>query len=156
MSDSDSTAQFEELQRRWPEKFAPEAQMFRRIHRGDMIFIGTGCGQPQYLINALVNEANHVYDAHIIHLMTMGSIPYFSDEFSKKFNMNSYFIAKNMTDAYDKGVGDYMPMFLSEIPIQFETGRIPVDVALITVTPPDINGLCSLGVSVDIVKSAAS
>ena len=144
----------------WKQKFAdliedaPEA--LKLVKAGDTIFIGTGCGQPQHLINSLVDEANHVYDAHIVHLMTMGSIPYFSDEFSKKFNMNSYFIAKNMTDAFDKGVGDYMPMFLSEIPIQFETGRIPLDVALITVTPPDVNGLCSLGVSVDIVKSAAA
>jgi acyl-CoA hydrolase len=133
---------------------APEA--LKLIQAGDTIFIGTGCGQPQHLVNALVNEANHVYDAHIIHLMTMGSIPYFSDDFSSKFNMNSYFIAKNMTDAFDKGIGDYMPMFLSEIPHQFETGRIPLDAALITVTPPDVNGLCSLGISVDIVKSAAA
>jgi acyl-CoA hydrolase len=144
----------------WKQKFAdliedaPEA--LKLVKAGDTIFIGTGCGQPQHLINALVNEANHIYDAHIVHLMTTGSIPYFSDEFSKKFNMNSYFIAKNMTDAFDKGVGDYMPMFLSEIPIQFETGRIPLDVALIAVTPPDVNGLCSLGVSVDIGKSAAA
>jgi acyl-CoA hydrolase len=133
---------------------APKA--LKLVKAGDTIFIGTGCGQPQYLIDALLNEANHVYDAHIVHLMTMGSIPYFSEEFCAKFNMNSYLIAKHVTDAFDRGIGDYTPIFLSEIPHQFESGRIPLDVALITVTPPDVNGLCSLGISVDIVKSAAA
>jgi acyl-CoA hydrolase/GNAT superfamily N-acetyltransferase len=70
--------------------------------------------------------------------------------------MNTFFIADNVRDALEKGIGDYTPIFLSEIPLEFETGRIQIDVALITVTPPDINGLCSLGVSVDIVKSAAA
>ncbi|MHC4666276.1 MAG: GNAT family N-acetyltransferase [Planctomycetota bacterium] len=69
--------------------------------------------------------------------------------------MNSFFIADNIRDALKKGIGDYTPIFLSEIPREFETGRVPIDVALITVTAPDVNGLCSLGVSVDIVKSAA-
>ncbi|UCF04030.1 MAG: GNAT family N-acetyltransferase [bacterium] len=144
----------------WKEKFSDliedAREALKLAQAGNTIFIGTGCGQPQYLVNALVNEANHVYDAHIVHLMTMGSIPYFSEDFQKKFHMNSYFIAKHVTDAFDRGVGDYTPIFLSEIPHQFESGRIPIDVALITVTPPDMNGLCSLGISVDIVKSAAA
>ena len=70
--------------------------------------------------------------------------------------MNSFFIAENVRDALEKGIGDYTPIFLSEIPTEFETGRIPIDVALISVTPPDVNGLCSLGVSVDIVQAAAA
>ena len=70
--------------------------------------------------------------------------------------MNSFFIAENVRDALEKGIGDYTPIFLSEIPLEFETGGFPIDVALIPVTPPDANGLCSLGVSVDIVKAAAA
>jgi acyl-CoA hydrolase len=74
----------------------------------------------------------------------------------RTFKINSFFIADNVRDAMEKGVGDYTPIFLSDIPAEFESGRIPLDVALISVTPPDANGLCSLGVSVDIVKSAAA
>jgi len=84
----------------------------------------------------------------------MGSAPYADEKFREKFKMNSFFVADNVRDALDRGIGDYTPIFLSEIPEEFESGRIPIDVALISVTEPDVNGLCSLGVSVDIVKSA--
>ncbi|HUW19721.1 MAG TPA: GNAT family N-acetyltransferase [Sedimentisphaerales bacterium] len=144
----------------WKEKHkdkigtAPSAMNL--IKSGNSIFIGTGCGQPQHLVNALVEHSGHIYDAHIVHLLTMGAAPYADEKFREKFKMNSFFIADNIRDALKKGIGDYTPIFLSEIPSEFETGRVPIDVALISVTPPDVNGLCSLGVSVDIVKSAAA
>ncbi|MCK4788108.1 MAG: acetyl-CoA hydrolase/transferase family protein, partial [Desulfobacteraceae bacterium] len=132
----------------------PEATKF--IKSGNSVFIGTGCGQPQHLVNALVEHSGHIYDAHIIHLLTMGAAPYAEKRFRNTFKMNSFFIADNVRDALQEGIGDYTPIFLSEIPAEFKTGRIPIDVALISVTPPDVNGLCSLGVSVDIVKSATA
>lgn len=135
-------------------KIAPLAM--RLIQSGNSIFIGTGCAQPQHLVNALVEYADNIYEAHIVHLLTMGTAPYADEKFREKFKMNSFFIAENVRDAFSKGIGDYTPIFLSEIPAEFESGRIPVDVALISVAPPDVNGLCSLGVSVDIVKSAAA
>jgi acyl-CoA hydrolase/RimJ/RimL family protein N-acetyltransferase len=144
----------------WKERYkdkvknAPAAM--RLIKSGNSIFIGTGCAQPQHLVNALVEHTSKIYDAHIIHLLTMGSAPYVDERFREKFKMNSFFIADNVRHAFSKGIGDYTPIFLSEIPLEFESGRIPVDVALISVTPPDANGLCSLGVSIDIVKSAAA
>ncbi len=137
-------------------KIGTAASAMKLIKPGNSIFIGTGCGQPQHLVNALVEHSSHIYDAHIIHLLTMGSAPYTDEKFREKFKMNSFFIAENVRDSLEKGIGDYTPIFLSEIPYEFESGRIPIDVALISVTPPDVNGLCSLGVSVDIVKSAAS
>ena len=135
-------------------KTAPAAM--KLIKSGNSIFIGTGCAQPQHLVHALVEDSSKIYDAHIIHLLTMGTAPYADEKFREKFKMNSFFIADNVRDAFAKGIGDYTPIFLSEIPLEFENGRIPVDVALISVAPPDVNGLCSLGVSVDIVKSAAA
>jgi acyl-CoA hydrolase len=141
---------------KYKEKISTAAAAMKLIKSGNSIFIGTGCGQPQHLVNALVQYSSHIYDAHIIHLLTMGAAPYANEKFREKFKMNSFFIADNVRDALQKGIGDYTPIFLSEIPLEFETGRIPVDVALISVTPPDVNGLCSLGVSVDIVKSAAA
>ncbi len=142
----------------WKEKYKDKiktaASAMKLIKSGNHIFIGTGCGQPQHLVGALVEYSSGICDAHIVHLLTMGAAPYVDEKFHEKFKMNSFFIADNVRDALSKGIGDYTPMFLSEIPGEFESGRIPIDVALISVTPPDSNGLCSLGVSVDIVKSA--
>ena len=144
----------------WKEKYkskvstAPVAM--KMIKAGSSIFIGTGCGQPQHLVDTLVAHSSHIYDAHVIHLLTMGSAPYADEKFREKFKMNSFFVADNVRGALEKGIGDYTPIFLSEIPHEFERGRIPIDVALISVSPPDASGLCSLGVSVDIVKSAAA
>jgi acyl-CoA hydrolase/GNAT superfamily N-acetyltransferase len=138
------------------EKITTAAQAMKLIKSGNHIFIGTGCGQPQHLAEALVKHSSGITDAHIVHLLTMGAAPYADEKFREKFKMNSFFIADNVRDTLSKGIGDYTPIFLSEIPREFERGRIPIDVALISVTPPDANGLCSLGVSVDIVKSAAA
>lgn len=138
------------------DKISNAAVAMKLIKPGNSIFIGTGCGQPQHLVNTLVECSKEIYDAHIVHLLTMGSAPYADEKFREKFKMNSFFIADNVRHALKSGIGDYTPIFLSEIPREFESGRIPIDVALISVSPPDTSGLCSLGVSVDIVKSAAA
>jgi acyl-CoA hydrolase/RimJ/RimL family protein N-acetyltransferase len=144
----------------WKEKYKDRIGTsfgaMKLIKPGNSIFIGTGCAQPQHLVDALVRHSEHIHDAHIIHLLTMGAAPYADEKFQEKFKMNSFFIADNVRDALSKGIGDYTPIFLSDIPSEFEAGRIPIDVALISVTEPDVNGLCSLGVSVDIVKSAVA
>ncbi len=144
----------------WKQKYADRtgtaSAAMKQIKSGDNIFIGTGCAQPQHLVDALVKYSSHIYDAHIIHLLTMGTAPYADEKFRDRFKMNTFFVADNVRHALDRGVGHYTPIFLSEIPREFQSGRIPIDVSLISVTPPDHNGLCSLGVSVDIVKSAAS
>ena len=144
----------------WKTKFQDKvkavAMALREIQSGSHVFIGTGCAQPQHLVNALVEHCKGVSDVHIVHLLTMGSAPYVDEKFRDRFKMNTFFIADNVRDALGSGIGDYTPMFLSEIPHQFDKGRIPVDVALITVSPPDTGGLCSLGVSVDIVKAAVA
>ena len=144
----------------WKEKYRNKignaVAAMNLIKSGDSVFIGTGCAQPQHLVNALVEQSSHIYDVHIIHLLTIGTAPYADEKYREKFKMNTFFIADNVRHALAKGIADYTPIFLSEIPNEFESGRIPIDVALISVTPPDVNGLCSLGVSVDIVKSAAA
>jgi acyl-CoA hydrolase/GNAT superfamily N-acetyltransferase len=141
---------------RYADRIETAAAAIKLIKPGNSIFIGTGCGQPQHLVSALVAHSSHIYDAHIIHLLTMGSAPYTDEKFRERFKMNSFFLADNVRDALARGVGDYTPIFLSDIPEEFESGRIPIDVALVSVSPPGANGLCSLGVSVDIVKAAAA
>jgi acyl-CoA hydrolase len=141
--------------RKYVDLISDSSEAIKLIKSGNNIFIGTGCGQPQHLVDALIKHSNHILDANIIQLMTVGPLPYASEEFKRHFKINNFFISDNVRDYFDKGMGDYTPIFLSEIPEQFETGRIQLDVALISVTPPDVNGLCSLGISVDVVKSAA-
>ena len=128
----------------------------KSIRPGSGILIGTGCGQPQYLVNGLVQHGKHIYDARIITFLPMGAVPYASEKFRARFKTYCFFIGDNVRKTIDKGIGDYIPIFLSDIPHQFETGNIALDAALISVTPPDVNGVCSLGVSVDVVKSAAA
>jgi len=144
----------------WKEKYKDKigtaAAAMKTVKSGDTIFIGTGCAQPQHLVRALVEHTGHVYEAHIIQLLTMGEAPYAGEKLRDKFKMNCFFVGDNVREALNKGIGDYTPIFLSEIPGEFDSGRIPVDVALVSVTPPDANGLCSLSVSVDIVKSAVA
>ena len=143
----------------WKTKYAKKvvtaAQALRLVKSGNSVFIGTGCAQPQHLVKTLVDQCKEIRDVHIIHLLTMGSAPYVDERFRDRFKLNTFFIADNVRDALGRGIGDYTPMFLSDIPRQFDTGHIPIDVALISMSPPDAGGLCSLGVSVDIVKSAA-
>lgn len=141
---------------RYRDQIGTAAEAMKLIKPGTSVFIGTGCAQPQHLVTALVEHGRHIYDAHIIHLLTMGSAPYAEERYRAKFKMNTFFVADNVRHALEQGIGDYTPIFLSEIPQEFESGRIPIDVALISVTPPDSRGLCSLGVSVDIVRSAAA
>jgi len=148
--------QSEDWKTRYRDRIASAAAAMKLIRPGDNIFIGTGCGQPQRLVAALAEHSGHIYDAHIIQLLTMGAAPYADPRVREKFKMNTFFVSDNVRDAMREGIGDYTPIFLSEIPREFESGRIPVDVALISVCPPDARGLCSLGVSVDIVQSAAA
>jgi acyl-CoA hydrolase/GNAT superfamily N-acetyltransferase len=130
------------------------SQAIQKIKPGDRIFIGTGCGQPQMLVEALVSEKNEIVDAEIYHLLTQGSAPYIGEKYAKKFRTCSFFLAPNVREGIVRGRGDYVPIFLGEIPSLFKSGRIPLDVALIQTSPPDKNGNLSLGISVDIVKSA--
>jgi len=134
---------------------ATPAQAAKRVRPGQRVFIGTGCGQPQALVNALSARGAELTDTEIIHLLTSGDAPYADERLAEHFRVNSFFIAENVRGIIQEGMGDYTPMFLSDIPRLFTSGQTPLDVALIQVSPPDERGMCSLGISVDIVRSAA-
>lgn len=127
----------------------------RAVRPGQRVFIGTGCGQPQVLVRALTARSRQLADTEIVHLLTFGDAPYAHRELAHNFRINSFFLADNVREIVQEGLGDYTPIFLSDIPRLFESGQLPLDVALIQVTPPDERGLCSLGISVDIVLPAA-
>jgi acyl-CoA hydrolase/GNAT superfamily N-acetyltransferase len=146
------------LKQLYPEKFASEAKIFSHIHRGDRIFIGTGCAEPQYLVRALINYVEShpkaLFDAEILHVWTLGVAPYTQPKFQHHFRHNSFFIGKHTRNAINQGLADYTPIFLSEVPELLHQGLVPIDVALIQTSPPDSHGYLSLGISVDIVKAA--
>src|SRR5215471_16150312 len=127
----------------------------KQIRPGQRVFIGTGTSEPLELVSALSKRAVELPDTEIVHLLTFGDAPYATRELSQYFRLNSFFIAENVRAVIQDVLGDYTPVFLSDIPRLFNSGQLPLDVALIQVTPPDKFGVCSFGVSVDIVKSAA-
>ncbi|MFA5352967.1 MAG: GNAT family N-acetyltransferase [Thermodesulfovibrionales bacterium] len=142
----------------YPEKFGTEERIFSNIHAGDRIFIGTGCGEPQFLVRSLLeyvrSHPKAFFDAEVLQVWTLGVAPYTDEKFKNTFRHNSFFIGNNTREAVNRGVADYTPIFLSAIPSLFSTKRIPVDVALIQTSVPDSHGFMSLGISVDIVKAA--
>lgn len=127
----------------------------KTIKKGERIFIGSGCAVPSLLIQTLEKVGNRLADTEIMHILTVGDTPYTKEQFCNNFRCNAFFIGENTRSAIAEGRADYTPVFISDLPHLFQSGSIPIEVALIQVTPPDDHGFCSLGVSVDIVKSAA-
>jgi len=124
------------------------------IKTGDHIFVGSACGEPQYLVRGLVEKASHLFDNEILHVHTLGAAPYIEPRYSDRFRLNAFFVGANARKAVAEGRADYTPVFPSELPKLILRGTVPIDVALIQVTPPDEHGFCSLGVSVEITKTA--
>lgn len=154
----EAIAAIEELKQAYPDKFTTENRVFGRIHRGDVIFIASGCAEPQYLVRALIEYVSShpkgFFDTEVIHLWSLGLAPYADDKFKRNFRHNSFFLGDSTRDAVNRGVADYTPISLSQIPGLFRRGVVSIDVALIQVSLPDRHGYMSLGVSVDLVKAA--
>jgi acyl-CoA hydrolase/GNAT superfamily N-acetyltransferase len=142
-------------QRSYDEKKTSLDEALGLIKTGDHIFVGSACGEPQYLVNGLTEKASHLADNEILHVHTLGVAPYAKPIYSDRFHLNAFFVGTNTRSAVAEGRADYTPMFLSELPKLIAKGMFPIDVALIQVTPPDEHGFCSLGVSVEITKTAA-
>jgi acyl-CoA hydrolase/GNAT superfamily N-acetyltransferase len=149
----------EEMKERYPEKFIPEERIFSHIHPGDRIFIGTGCGEPQYLVKKLIayikSNPKAFVDAEMLQVWNLGVNSYAEEQLRDIFRFNSFFIGDNARYAVNEGIADYTPIFLSAVPELFHKKQVPIDVALIQMSVPDAHGHMSLGISVDIVKAAA-
>lgn len=125
-----------------------------KIKSGDNVFIHTGSAIPQALTRAMAQRKTELKNVKIYQLHTEGDAPYADESCAGSFNINAFFVGKSTRNAVQSDRGSYIPIFLSEIPYLFKNGVIPIDVALISVSPPDIHGYCSLGPSVDISLSA--
>ncbi len=119
------------------------------------IFVHGAAATPNFLLKEVVAQANRFDSLTFVHLHTEGEAPYADEAFAKKFRIVNLFVGANLRNHLDYERIDYLPCFLSEIPNLFRARQFPLDVALLQVSPPDQNGYCSLGVSVDVAKAAA-
>ncbi len=139
----------------YQERLTTPLRAAARIKSGQRVFVGSNCAEPTVLVEALVGRADRLADTEIVQILTLGVAPYAAPRFQDHFRTNAFFIGPNVRDAVNECRADYTPIFLSELPELFRRRQLPIDYALIQVTPPDKNGFCSFGVSVDIVKAAA-
>ena len=130
------------------------AEAVKHIHSNQRVFLHSVAMTPHTLIQALCDRAAELKNVELIHIHTEGAAPYVKAEFSKSFRHNACFVGANVRAAVREGNADYVPVFLSEMPYLFRNGILPIDVALISVSPPDQHGYCSLGSSVDITMGA--
>lgn len=134
--------------------FVSAEEALKLVRSGDRVYIHSVAAAPQQLIKALTERADELRDVELVHLHTEGSAPYSDPKYTDSFRINAFFVGENIRDAVNHARADYIPVFLSEIPALFRQNVLPLDVALINVSPPDSHGFCSLGVSVDIARAA--
>jgi len=126
----------------------------KKIKSGDRVFIHGGAATPHHLLRKMVERAPELWDVELVSISLQGEAPFADKKYKDNFRINALFVSENVRQAVNDGRGDYVPVFLSEIPKLFTRNVLPIDVALIQVSPPDKHGYCSLGVSVDTVISA--
>jgi len=124
------------------------------VKSGDRVFIHGSAATPVRLVHALLDRHNELHDVELTAISTFGDLGFDRPEVQGPFFLNALFVSANMRRSVDGPHGDYVPVFLSEIPRLFDRGILPIDVALVQVSPPDRHGFCSLGVSVDVARSA--
>jgi acyl-CoA hydrolase len=129
-------------------------EALKKIKPGDRVFIHGGAATPHHLLQKLVERAPELWNVELVSISQQGEAPFADKKYKDSFRINSLFVSANVREAVNDGRGDYVPIFLSEIPNLFRRNILPLDVALLQVTPPDKHGYCSLGVSVDIALAA--
>ncbi len=140
----------------WQERYRLRSvtaeQALGAVRPGKRVFVGSGCAEPVLLVGALTRR-EELSDVEVLHIMTVGHAPYAQGAHAGRFRHNAFFIGSNVREAVTSGGADYTPVFLSEIP-RLLRGALRPDIALVSTTPPDAHGYCSLGVSVDVVRAA--
>src|ERR1700756_403123 len=139
----------------YSQKLRTADEALRFVESGMRVYIQPGCAEPETLVEALMRRAPELWNVEIVHMMTMGGAPVAAPERAGRFRHIAVFIGANVREAINEGRADYTPVYLSEIEELFESGAMPIDVALIEVSPPDSHGFCSFGVGVDTTLTAA-
>jgi acetyl-CoA hydrolase len=143
----------------WAETFRRRVttaeEAVRAICSGGHVWVHAGCNNPEELVRALVGRADQLEGVTVTHLMTFGCADYALPRYARSFRHRSLFTGSNVRQAVNEGRADFVPVHLSEIPRLIDSGALPVDVALIHISPPDEHGFCSYGVGVECTKAAA-
>jgi 4-hydroxybutyrate CoA-transferase len=130
------------------------AEALQYVRSGMRVFVQGGAATPRALLRGLVESAGRLRDVELMHLHVEGLAEHAEPRHARSFRVVNLFVGANVRGRLDYDRVDYLPCFLSEIPALFRSGQRPIDVALIHVSPPDANGFCSLGVSVDVALAA--
>jgi acyl-CoA hydrolase len=137
-------------------RYTTAAEALSVIQSGNRVFVHGSAQTPGFLMKHLAEQASRLHDVEIVSISVYGPIYVDQPQFKDNFKINSLFVSASVRQAVNEGRGDYVPVFLSEIPELFKRGILPIDVALVQVSLPDRHGYCSLGVSVDIARSAVN
>jgi len=136
------------------ENYTSAEEAVKLIKSGDRVYIHSVAAAPHHLLEAMTNRADELKNVELIQLHTEGPAVYTDPKYKDSFHVNALFVGSNVRKAINEGRGDYLPIFLSETPSLFRNNILPLDVALVQVSPPDKHGFCSLGVSVDCTRAA--
>lgn len=139
---------------RYKNKLRTPDQAVKAISSGHRVYVHPGCAMPGALVEAMCGRHQELENVEVIHLLTVGNMTYSKPGMEDHFRHNALFIGKNVREAVNDGRADFTPVFLSEIPSLFYRGVLPIDVALVHLSPPDEHGFCSFGVGVECTKPA--
>ena len=136
-------------------KLTTAEEAVKKIKSGDNLVIQPGCAVPLELIRAMVRRKDELENVTIYHILIVGELPYVNPGMEKHFKHKAFFTGANVRKAVQEGRAEFIPIFLSEVPLLFKRDIIPVDVVFLNLSPPDEHGFCSYGVDVGTIKTAA-
>ncbi len=139
----------------YKQKVVSADEAVQAVKSYDKILVHSNCAFPSTIIEALVKRKDELIDVSIYHALALGNLPYLSEDMKRSFTHYSFFIGPNSRKAVQEGRAEFIPIFLSEVPLLFISGAIKLDVAFIHVSPPDVHGFCSYGVEVGLTKAGA-
>lgn len=139
----------------YSQKVCSADEAVKVLKSGDNVVIQPGCAAPMELVRAMVRRKDTLSDITVYHILIVGNLPYTEPGMEKHFKHKAFFIGANTRKSVNEGRSEFIPIFLSEVPLIFKRGIVPVDVAFLNVSPPDEHGFCSYGVDVGTIKTAA-
>lgn len=134
--------------------FQDRNSLIELLPRSGTVFIHGASATPTPLLEALVQNADRFEGLELLHLHTAGKAEYAAPDYAKNFRVTNLFVGENLRSRLDYDRVDYLPCFLSEIPLLFQKGKKPLHAAIVQISPPDAHGYCSLGTSVDVARAA--
>lgn len=124
------------------------------IQSGNRVFVHGSACTPNFILDEMARQASRLRKVEVVSITVQGDVKIADPQYKESFYLNSFFVSKPVREAVNDDRGDFIPIFLSEIPLLFRRNILPLDVAVVTVSPPDRHGYCTLGTSVDIARSA--